>query len=136
MEGQEHEFSVFLDLSKAFDYFDFHLLFNKIEVYGITGLSHVWLKSYMTNREQVVYVGNVLCDPISLNYGVPQGSNLDPVIFTLYINDLHFIVSRSVGLFQYDDDTAISLKGHRLRDVENNAFILVNTARPNAYFLV
>ena len=86
---------VFIDLKKAFDTIDHSVLLQKLEYYGIRGLPHAWLSSYLENRKQYVCVNNVNSDLLKVTYGDPQGSILGPKLFILHINDICNITSNS-----------------------------------------
>ena len=79
---------LFLDLKKAFDTVNHKILLTKLEMYGIRGCSLEWFRSYFMNRRQVCAINGKLSDEKQINCGVPQGSNLGPFLFLLYINDL------------------------------------------------
>ena len=80
--------AVYLDLSKAFDTVDKSILLKKLEHYGIRGIGLTLLENYLTNRKQCVTIDGLLSDVLSIDCGVPQGSNLGPLIFLIYINGL------------------------------------------------
>ena len=79
---------LFLDLKKAFDTVNHEILLHKLELYGVRRRSQEWFRSYFSNRKQVCAVNGKLSDEKEIHCGVPQGSNLGPFLFLLYINDL------------------------------------------------
>ena len=92
----------FLDLRKAFDTVSHELLFLKLEHYGFRGQCLDYLKSYFNNRTQYVYSNGFKSESGSVVCGVPQGSILGPICFSLFINDLPFSVDSDVVLFADD----------------------------------
>ena len=83
---------VLLDLSAAFDTVDHQLLLSDFSDCGVEGTVLSLLESYIENREQCVPIGESRSEPIVLQYGVPQGSVLGPVLFTVYSNALAFLL--------------------------------------------
>ena len=77
--------AIFLDLSKAFDTINHHIFLEKLEFYGIRGISLKWFKNYLSLRKQFEYKGtkSKLCE---ITYGVPQGSILGPLL-TLFADN-------------------------------------------------
>ena len=80
------------------------ILINKLNYYGIRGVGNNWFKSYLTNRSQYVSSQGFDSDIIGIKHGVPQGSVLGPLLFLLYINDLHKAIKNS-SVYHFADDT-------------------------------
>ena len=103
---------VLLDLSAAFDTIDHTILFNCLQHwYGIAGLVLKWVQSYLNSRKQRIKIDGHLSDAFQLPYGVPQGSVLRPLLFTLYTTPLSSVISQfNVTHHLYADDTQIYLE--------------------------
>ena len=71
-DNSEYSAGVFIDLSKAFDILDHHILYDKLEHYGIRGTTLNWIKSYLTNRGQYVEYNNAQSKRLSTKCGVPR----------------------------------------------------------------
>ena len=100
---------VFIDLKKAFDTVNHSILLRKLYAYGIRGSMHDWLKSYLTNRMQYTHFQKNNSTKKRLVSGVPQGSILGPLLFIIYVNDLHRALSDSYCII-FADDTNVFIK--------------------------
>jgi hypothetical protein len=110
--------SVFLDITKAFDSVNHNILLQKLEKYGIRGLSNKWFKSYLSNRCQYTNIKNSRSEIKQINYGVPQGSVLGPILFLVYINDIHFATDLKV--LSFADDTTLYHSCHNPNQLEKH----------------
>ena len=109
---------VFIDLQKAFDTIDHSILVRKLCNYGIDQTSLRWFRSYLSDRTQKCSVNGHLSNAASVSCGVPQGSNLGPLLFLIYINDLPNCLSvASPNMFA--DDTNITVAADSLTELEN-----------------
>ena len=105
----------FLDLRKAFDTVSHKLLLLKLFHYGFRGQCQNYLCSYFDNRKQYVYSGGIGSESGSVVCGVPQGSILGPICFSLFINDLPLAVKVDVVLFA--DDAAFVITCDTFHDL-------------------
>ena len=105
-----------IDFSKAFDMVEHTILLRKLEHYGIRGLALKWMTSYPKNRSQFVSLSGVNSSIKHMQYGVPQGSILGPLLFIIYINDLPNIFNRAKFIL-YADDANIIINGANIADI-------------------
>ena len=78
---------VFIDLQKAFDTVNHNILLDKLYHYRVRGPGHLWFKSYLTDRKQMVLVKSIDLNLNTIICGVLQGSIQGPLLSLLYIND-------------------------------------------------
>lgn len=97
---------VFMDLSKAFDSLSHDILLQKMQHYGIKGLSLKWFQSYLLHRQQFTVYNSHNSSFGNINTGVPQGSILGPLLFLIYINDI-VNSCHECDCILYADDTSL-----------------------------
>ena len=96
--------SKFIDLSKAFDTLNHFILLDKLKFYGPSNTSLSWFGSYLYQRQQFVELDDTISRTAIINTGVPQGSILGPLLFIIYMNDIH-MASKNFNAILYADDT-------------------------------
>ena len=101
---------ILLDLSAAFDTENHQILLSTLEEKGVVGSAHSLFASYLTGRSyQVVWRGS-MSEPRNLTTGVPQGSVLDPLLFSLYTTALSSVIRlHGFSYHCYADDTQLVL---------------------------
>ena len=125
MENQKVTLLVLLDLSAAFDTVDHRILLDRLQFdFGISGSALNWIESYLSNRTQRIYIDGVLSSNFNLKFGVPQGSCLGPLLFSLYASKLFKIVeSHLPDPPCYADDTQLYIAFRSGNDLEETAAI-------------
>ena len=109
--------AIFLDLSKAFDTVDHSVPLWKLEhFYGIRGLPLQLFENYLHRREQCTAVNKCRSQTQQINCGLPQGSILSPLVFSLYVNDLPKVSNFKTTLFA--DDTCLILANKNIDILE------------------
>lgn len=117
---------VMLDFSAAFDTIDQGRLLQLLEAeYGVIGTALSWFRTYLESRTQQVQIDSVTSNCVPLRFGVPQGSVLGPLIFTLYTAPMQRIIHRhGIDYHKFADDMQLytsfdpSVPGDRARAVE------------------
>jgi hypothetical protein len=103
-----------LDLSKAFDVVSHKILLEKLDQYGVKGVTLETLGSYLADRRQVVVVKGASSKELPVAHGVPQGSTLGPLLFVLLVNDF----KGGDEALLYADDTTLIRGGSSVAEVE------------------
>lgn len=119
-----------LDLSKAFDSIDHEILMNKLTKIGLTRDARSFLSNYLSNRHQAVRHNSTTSDWLPTVRGVPQGTILGPLLFLLYVNDIHEYINCLNS--QYADDTLIFSMKPNLKDSVDDVTLDCN--KLNNYF--
>ena len=114
-----------IDFSKAFDMVEHSILLKKLYHYGIRGTALNWLKSYLENRQQFVTINGKDSSKKAIQYGVPQGSILGPLLFVIYINDIPEIC-KFAKFILYADDANIIVTGNNMIEIREQVTELCN----------
>ena len=117
LDNSEFSAGVFIDLQKAFDTVDHKILIKKLEHYGIRGTCNNWFRSYLTERKQYVSINGFESEKVNMEYGVPQGSVLGPLLFLIYINDLNTAIKFCTTRL-FADDTCLLIKNKSLKQMQ------------------
>ena len=107
-EALDHNLPVdvlYLDYSKAFDTVPHQRLLKQVGSFGVTDQALQWIESFLSNRRQRVRVNNDVSDWSPVISGIPQGSILGPILFTLFVSDIPQAIDCLISMFA--DDTKL-----------------------------
>jgi len=109
MKNQRVTLLILLDLSAAFDTVDHDTMLRRLEhSFGIQGKGLSWFASYLSGRSQRIMINESLSKPFNLEWGVPQGSCLGPLLFTLYTSKLFETIKFHLPMIHcYADDSQV-----------------------------
>ena len=93
------------------------MLLQTLYRYGIRGPAYDWFKSYLTERLQFVSILGFDSEKLVIKHGVPQGSVLGPLLFLIYINDLHKAILNS-ETYLFADDTNLLNISNKLKKLQ------------------
>lgn len=97
---------VFIDFSAAFDVIDHKLLIDKLCTYGFKRSAVNLIESYLTNRQQFVLFNGCQSDTKRLSHGIPQGSCLGPLMYSIFVNEISFVLEKA-QIISYADDVTL-----------------------------
>ena len=104
------------DFSKAFDKVFHVTLLRKLKAIGFSNQAIKWIGSYLSGRKQAVIQGDIRSTFLSINTGVPQGSILGPILFSLYLNDIADGFGKNISRIIFADDLQVYAQ-YRLADL-------------------
>jgi len=107
LDSGQFSCGVFIDLKKAFDTVDYNILLEKLKNYEIRGVANSCFCSYFSGRKQIVSISGKMSEIMRILHGVPLGSVLGPLLFILYINDIHNCIIHSGTLTKQNKSNSI-----------------------------
>lgn len=108
MNSGGNPLSIFVDLSKAFNYLNHNILMSSLSYYGVRGILHDLIKKYLSDCIQFVQHGTLQSNSCHLANGVPQGSILGSFLFSVYINDFASYTDQFSVIIYADNTTLCS----------------------------
>ena len=128
-EGQSVRI-LFVDYAKAFDHVDRCVILQKMRTYGVPDITVRWLTSFLCERQQRVKICDIFSDWVTLRGGMPQGTWLGPLTFTILIVDLR----PGLSTHKYVDDTTVTeiIEKGSVSEMQNTTATLVEWSELNS----
>ncbi|UYV83115.1 hypothetical protein LAZ67_22002256 [Cordylochernes scorpioides] len=116
----ESTIAAFIDLSQAFDRVWKEKLILKLDELGIEGSMLSWISNFLSKRTIQVNFNNIKSKTTRIYQGLPQGSILSPILFNIYLNDVHTSIKPPAKIALYADDIIIWVSKNNLSDAEQS----------------
>ena len=115
LDNNQYTCGVFLDFQKTFDTVNPEILLSKLEYYGIRGIPHDLIKSYLTNRKNTHIIG-IDSNTITNTHAIPEGSVLGPILSLIYINETSQVIKHS-EMHYVPDDTNLLYSSNSVKKI-------------------
>ena len=123
MEAKEAKNEILLllyDLSAAFDTVSHQILLDILQIYGFDKMAISWMKSYLSDRKQLVNVSNQVSKEEDMKIGTPQGSKLSPLLFIILMADMDLWTENSLLSNVADDTQSIVIHKDKEHTIETS----------------
>ena len=123
-DNGQYACEIYVDFKKAFGIVNHKILLDKLAHYRVSGIENNWFKTYLTDRKQHATVSGQKSDNALIEFGVPQGSVLGPLLFLIYINDLNQAIKFS-RVHHFAEDTNLLLVDNSKGLIENSLLFII-----------
>lgn len=128
-DAKQRTVAAFLDLTAAFDCVDHDILFRKLKGIGLGEIPLRWVRTFLGNRQQYVFVNGVASEVLQVTMGVPQGTVLGPLLYLIYVNSILKDEDENAKKIMFADDTTALVKGKNLKETASNCETVLKDIR-------
>ncbi len=115
--NKESGMAVFFEVEKAYDMIWKEGLMIKLDMMSITGIIYNWIKDFLADRFIQVRIGKVLSGRYMVENGIPQGSIISPILFSIMINYVFSQVQGDIVRSLFADDRAVWKRGRNINHI-------------------